>query len=88
MMGEFFLRKHQRFQLFHLFKNLLLYLPVTEATNKLARSFMVDFTDYMRPVDIIWGYVYLKVLLTNINYLVISFIQFLFGNRDIMYTKM
>jgi hypothetical protein len=45
--------------LFLLFKNLILYLPVTEATNKLARSFMVDFTDYMRPVDIIWGYVYL-----------------------------
>jgi hypothetical protein len=48
-----------RFQLFLLFKNLILYLPVTEATNKLARTFMVDFTDYMRPVDIIWGYVYL-----------------------------
>jgi hypothetical protein len=41
-----------RFQLFLLFKNLILYLPVTEATNKLARTFMVDFTDYMRPVDI------------------------------------
>jgi hypothetical protein len=26
---------------------------VTEATNKLARIFMVDFADYMRPVDII-----------------------------------
>jgi hypothetical protein len=39
-----------------LFKNLFLYLPVTEATTTLARAFMVDFTDYMRPVDIIWGY--------------------------------
>jgi hypothetical protein len=34
-------------------------LPVTEATNKLARTFMVDFTDYMRHVYIIWGYFYL-----------------------------
>jgi hypothetical protein len=42
-----------------IYANLILYLPVTEATNKLARTFMVDFTDYMRPVDIIWGYVYL-----------------------------
>jgi hypothetical protein len=38
-----------------LFKNLILYLPVTEATNKLARTFVVDFTDYMRPLDIICG---------------------------------
>jgi hypothetical protein len=43
----------------------ILYLPVTEATNKLARTFMVDFTDYMRPVDIIWGYVYTKKIETQ-----------------------
>jgi hypothetical protein len=30
---------------FLLFKNVILYLPVTEATNKLARTFMVDFID-------------------------------------------